>query len=57
LFVEATTGLRSAIEAHQEYIKAETLTSKLSFASPPKDASVVEDDFEGEKIKAGLLKA
>jgi isoleucyl-tRNA synthetase len=57
LFVEATTGLRSAIEAHQEYIKAETLTSKLSFASPPKEASVVEDEFEGEKIKAGLLKA
>ena len=56
LFVEATAGLRSAIEAHQEYIKAETLTSTLLFASPPKEASVVEDEFEGEKIKAGLVK-
>jgi len=56
LFVEASAGLRSAIEAHQDYIKVETLTSKLSFASPPKNASVVEDEFEGEKIKAGLLK-
>jgi len=56
LFVEATAGLRSAIEAHQEYIKAETLTSRLSFTSPPKEASVVADEFEGEKIKVGLVK-
>jgi len=54
LFVEASAGLRSAIEAHQEYIKAETLTSRLSFASSPKEASVVADEFEGEKIKAVL---
>jgi len=56
LFVEASAGLRSAIEAHKEYITAETLTSNLVFASPPKDASVVEDAFEGETIKAGLVK-
>jgi isoleucyl-tRNA synthetase len=43
--------LRSAIEAH-----AETLTSDLQFASPPNDASVVEDSFDGETIKVGLVK-
>ncbi|MCC7119862.1 MAG: isoleucine--tRNA ligase [Anaerolineales bacterium] len=56
LFVEASAGLKSAIEAHQEYITAETLTTKLSFANPPANASVVEDEFEGEKVKVGLAK-
>jgi isoleucyl-tRNA synthetase len=56
LFVEASAGLRSAIEAHKEYITTETLTSSLVFASPPGDASVVEDEFEGETVKAGVVK-
>jgi hypothetical protein len=49
--------LRSAVEAHQDYITAETLTSKLSFATPPENSSVVEDEFEGEKVKVGVRKA
>jgi isoleucyl-tRNA synthetase len=57
LFVEASAGLKSAIEAHESYITAETLTTKLSFASPPADASVVEDAFEGETVKVGLVKS
>lgn len=57
LFVEASAGLKSAVEAHADYIKAETLTVKLAFASPPAEASVVEDEFEGETVKAGLVKA
>jgi isoleucyl-tRNA synthetase len=56
LFVEASAGLRSAIEAHKDYITVETLTSDLQFASPPEDASVVEDAFDGETVKAGVLK-
>ena len=56
LFVEASAGLRSAIEAHKDYITAETLTSNLVFASPPKEASVVEDLFDGETVKAGVVK-
>jgi len=56
LFVEASAGLRSAIEAHKDYITAETLTSNLLFASPPEDASVVEDAFDGETVKVGLVK-
>jgi isoleucyl-tRNA synthetase len=56
LFVEASAGLRSAIEAHREYITAETLASNLQFASPPKDSSVVEDSFDGETVKVGLVK-
>ena len=57
LFVEASPGLTSAIEAHREYITAETLTKTLSFAAAPKDASVVEDAFEGETVKVGLVKS
>ncbi|MDO8755276.1 MAG: DUF5915 domain-containing protein, partial [Anaerolineales bacterium] len=57
LFVEASPGLRSAVAAHESYIKAETLTTRLSFASPPQNASIVADEFEGEKLKVGLVKA
>ncbi len=57
LFIEATPILKSAIQTHEDYIKSETLTTKLSFATPPADASVVEDEFEGEKVKVGLRKA
>jgi isoleucyl-tRNA synthetase len=56
LFVEASAGLRSAIEAHQDYITAETLTSSLVFGSPPEGAFVVEDSFDGETVKAGVVK-
>jgi isoleucyl-tRNA synthetase len=56
LFVEVFPGLRSAIEAHKDYITAETLASALTFAAPPDDASVVEDEFDGEKVKVGLKK-
>jgi isoleucyl-tRNA synthetase len=56
LFVEASAGLRSAIEAHKDYITAETLTSNLVFGSSPVGASVVEDAFDGETVKAGVVK-
>ena len=57
LFVEASAGLKSAVETHADYIKSETLTVKLSFATPPASASVVEDAFEGETVKVGLVKS
>ncbi|MCE7860370.1 MAG: isoleucine--tRNA ligase, partial [Chloroflexi bacterium CFX2] len=57
LFVEASAGLRSAVEAHKDYITAETLCTKLSFSAPPAGTSVVDDEFEGEKVTIGLQKA
>ncbi len=57
LYVEASAALKSAIEKHEEYIKAETLTTKLSFASAPEGAFTTEDEFDGEKVKIGLAKA
>jgi isoleucyl-tRNA synthetase len=56
LFVEASDGLRSAIEAHREYITTETLATRLEFASPSEGASVTEDAFDGEKVTVGLRK-
>ncbi|MBI3174930.1 MAG: isoleucine--tRNA ligase [Chloroflexi bacterium] len=54
LFVEASAGLKSAVEAYKDYITTETLTANLKFAVPPAEASVVEDEFEGEKVRIGL---
>src|ERR1051325_295041 len=56
LFIEASPGLRSAVEAHRDYITTETLASELKFASPPGGVPVVEDAFDGEKITVGLRK-
>ena len=56
LFVEASGGLWSAIDAHKDYITAETLTSNLVFASPPQGAPTIKDAFEGEKMTVGLVK-
>jgi isoleucyl-tRNA synthetase len=56
LHVEASEGLKSAIETHKEYITAETLTSNLVFGSPPTGAATVEDGFDGEKVRVGLVK-
>jgi len=56
LFVDASAGLRSAVEIHRDYITAETLASSLEFANPPEGTSVVEDVFDGEKVKVGLNK-
>ena len=56
LFVEASDGLRSAIEAHRDYITTETLTATLTSGPPPEAAVTMEDAFDGEKVKVGLLK-
>jgi isoleucyl-tRNA synthetase len=58
LYVNATSGLAQAIVAHQDYITTETLALELVFSDLP--ASVVarsEDDFDGENVAYGLIKA
>ncbi|MBU2609866.1 MAG: class I tRNA ligase family protein, partial [Chloroflexi bacterium] len=57
LFVLATPGLKKAIEANQDYITTETLTVELAFTPPPTGAASVEDEFDGEKMTIGLVKA
>ena len=54
LYLAATAGLKSAVEAHQDYITGETLTVALKFEAPPTGAPSSEDEFEGEKATFGF---
>jgi isoleucyl-tRNA synthetase len=56
LFVVASDGLKAALDAHRDYVTAETLTVDLQFAAAPKGARTVEDEFDGEKVTIGLMK-
>ena len=56
LYVTASDGLRVAIEAHREYITAETLTVDLQFAAAPAEAASATDTFDGETMTVGLVK-
>jgi isoleucyl-tRNA synthetase len=55
--VVATPGLKAAIEANREYVTAETLTVELKFAEPVAGSTSAQDDFDGEKITVGLVRA
>jgi isoleucyl-tRNA synthetase len=57
LYVTATAGLHAAILEFQEYVMAETLTVELSFDPLPASAAMVADEFDGEKVTIGLVKA
>ncbi len=57
VYVTATPGLKEAIEANREYVTAETLTVELAFGKPPASATMVEDEFDNEKVSIGLVKA
>jgi len=56
LYIQASSGLVEDIQGYQDYIMAETLASGLNFETPPKEAVVIEDIYEGEKISIGLQK-
>lgn len=56
IYIHASTGLVEDIQVYQDYIMAETLAVGLNFEPPPKEAVVIEDVYEGEKISIGLHK-
>ncbi len=55
--VVATAALKEAIEANRDYITAETLAVDLRFADPEPGSASTQDDFDGEKMTVGLVKA
>jgi isoleucyl-tRNA synthetase len=55
LYVEASAGLKSAVETHKDYITGETLAGALKFETPPSDSSKSEDEFDGEKVTFGFV--
>ena len=57
LYVTASDGLKAALEAHRDYITAETLTVELSFAPAPAGAATADDKFDTETVSVGLVKA
>ncbi|HEY5269545.1 MAG TPA: DUF5915 domain-containing protein, partial [Anaerolineales bacterium] len=57
VYVTATPGLREAIEANRDYVTAETLTVELSYSDPGPGSASVTDEFDGEKVTVGLIKA
>jgi isoleucyl-tRNA synthetase len=57
LFVEAGSSLRAAVEAHREYVVAETLTTRLVFGQVPTDAPVARHELEGDQLTVGLVRA
>lgn len=57
LFIMASSGLKSAIETYKEYIANETLATELKFISPPKGATIVEEEFNRETVTFGFVKA
>ncbi len=55
--VMATPALKEAIVANEEYVTSETLTVELSFSEPVPGYAVSADEFDGEKVTIGLIKA
>ena len=56
LSVTASPNLKSAIEAHRDYIANETLTVELIFKKPSSGFVTSEDEFDGEKTTFGFVK-
>jgi isoleucyl-tRNA synthetase len=57
LFIAASESVKSAVEAHRDYIMTETLAVSLDFKELPDGAHQVQDRLEGEALQLGLLKA
>jgi isoleucyl-tRNA synthetase len=55
--VTATAGLKEAIEANRDYVTTETLTVELSYSDPGTGSASISDEFDGEKVTVGLIKA
>jgi isoleucyl-tRNA synthetase len=55
-YYTATLGLAEAIAAHGDYLKGETLSLALVNGPAPEGAAMLEDTFDGEQVKLGLVK-
>ncbi len=56
LFLKCSPKLAQAVQAHQEYILNETLTTQLVIGPAPTGAPSAQFEFDGEQVEVGLLK-
>jgi isoleucyl-tRNA synthetase len=56
LFLDASPGLKTALEEHMEYVKAETLALEMFFIPSPHTARVKLEQFDGERVLIALVK-
>ncbi|MBO9367258.1 MAG: isoleucine--tRNA ligase [Chloroflexi bacterium] len=56
LYVEASEGLRRAIETYRDYIQNETLTVELHFEKPASDLPQRQASFDGQTVLFGIKK-
>lgn len=56
LYLSATQGLVTAIQAYRDYVTSETLTVEIKYESLPAFATTSVDEFEGEKVSIGIVK-
>ena len=57
VYVTATPGLKEAIQVNRDYVTAETLTVEMDYSEPAPGSAMAEDEFDGEKMKIGVVKA
>jgi isoleucyl-tRNA synthetase len=57
VFVTASDGLKDAIEVHRDYVTTETLTVDLKYGPSPAGTATAKDEFDGETMEVGLVKA
>ncbi len=57
VFVTASDGLKDAIEVHRDYVITETLTIDLKYGPSPAGTATAKDEFDGETMEVGLVKA
>jgi isoleucyl-tRNA synthetase len=57
LFVESTVELQAAVEAHKDYVMAETLCVDVQFSAPPAGSPQANEALDGQPLRVGLKKA
>jgi len=57
LYSTASPGLEKAIQEFREYIMGETLALELHFGETPAKAAEATFEFDGERVKVGLIRA
>jgi hypothetical protein len=49
--------VQEAVRAHLEYLRVETLATKIEFSPGPDSANMSEADLDGERLSLALVKA